>query len=191
MTGRYCKVILTTAVLLGLTVGCQPAGSMRLTQPQLQGWQRELKLETEDVRWAGVGDAKVERVLAVFPLPGARTGQPTYLLYLRLPAGESNVSFAPEAASGGRGFFVQIRGEYAGLARLTGGTVEVRGDSQGHAARRRIKLDLTLEDGSHITGEIRAKRDEYAVSRFESRQHPADVQSLLKVPTAAASQPRE
>lgn len=203
------STVIAGAILVG---GCAPAGTMTLVQPQLQGWQRELRLATERIHWAGAGDEKVERVLAEFPLPGARTGTPTYLLYLRLPAGESNVSFAepvPQAAlaqavdtaqatstSGdpadarGRGFFIQTRGEYAGLARLTGGTVKVRGKSRAEGATRTLELDLVCEDGSRIVGQLQAIRDEYTVSRFESKRRPADVRALDKPLVAPAGNPR-
>lgn len=172
------------AGLLAASLGCQsPAGSVQLTQPQLQGWQRELRLQCSQIRWAGAGDARLERFVAEFPLPGAMSGRPTYLLYLRLPAGESNVSFAADASPGGRGFFVQTRGEYAGLAQLAGGTVKVRGTSKSAGATRRLRLDLVLDDGSRLTGQVEASRDEYFVSRFENRRHPADVQALLVAPS--------
>lgn len=172
------------AGLIGWVGGCQPAGSLRLLQPQLQGWQRELKLDSEQVRWAGAGDANVERFLAEFPLPGARTGRPTYLLYLRLPAGKSTVDFAADAPDRGRGFFIQTRGEYSGIARLAGGAVDVRGSSTADDAKRHLTLDLVLDDGSRIVGELQATRDEYFVSRFETRRHPADVKTLTAPPVA-------
>ena len=184
LTSRTAGRFVLLGLALGLACGCQPAASVRLLQPQLQGWQRELELQSDEVRWAGAGEAEVERFLAELPLPGARTGRPTYLLYLRLPAGRPTVSFAPGSPDPGRGFFIQTRGEYAGLARLAGGTVEVRDSSRAENAKRRLKLDLALDDGSRIVGEVQATRDEYLVSRFETRRRPADVKALTAPPVA-------
>lgn len=178
------------ALLLAAMAGCGPAAEVRLVQPQLTGWQREIQLQTDQSHWARGGTEDTERVLAEFPLPGARTGRPTYLLYLRLPAGEKRVGFDPKSAPRGQGFFIQTRGEYAGLARLTGGTAEIRGASRSQHAVRQLRLDLTCEDGSRLSGKLSATRDEYVVSRFEARRRPADVQALLK-PNQAASQPAE
>lgn len=168
------------AVVSVLSVGCASGEKVWLVQPRLTGWQRELKLQSEQVRWSRAGGEAVERVLAEFPLPGARTGRPTYLLYLRLPAGMEQVSFEPEARVPAGGFLIQTRGEFAGLARATGGFVQLRGASSTDDVNRRYLIDLGFEDDSHLIGEIEATRDDYFVSQFETRRRPGDVMLLVR-----------
>jgi len=186
-----CRLLGGGAVILVAlaTAGCEPAGRMNLLQPRLAGWQRDLRLETDHAHWAGAGTQGIERILVEFPLPGARTGRPTYVLYLRLPAGTETVKIGPEGSPLAVGFLIQTRGEYAGLARVTGGTVVVRGDSQAAGARRTLELDLSFEDGSRSVGQLIATRDEYAVSRFEQKDRPADVAALVAQTGKTASQP--
>lgn len=174
-------------LLLGLMLGCQAKDNVWLVQPRLEGWQRELKLGSEQVRWAAAGEDGVERVVAEFPLPGARTGRPTFVLYLRLPAGVEQVSFDPDAAGQGRGFLLQTRGEYAGLARATSGSVNRQASSSSGDPTRRYRIDLVFEDDSHFVGEITATRDDYTVSRFERLRHPGDVARLVNTSTRPGS----
>ena len=185
MDGKGLILALAAAALAG---GCQPAGKVSLVQPQLAGWQREVRLQTDQVYWARAEG--VDRILAEFPLPGARIGRPTYLLYLRLPAGVDKAALDPKAdpKSRARGFIIQTRGEYAGLAGLKSGEVQARSPSPlAPASKRLFRVDLKCEDGTQIVGEMTASRDDYLVSRFETRQRPADVQSLLRTNSAGAT----
>jgi hypothetical protein len=160
-----------------------------MVQPQLTGWQREVRLNTEDVKWARADG--VDRVLAEFPLPGAQTGRPTYLLYLRASSGVKTAHLDSKADgkagtnTQGQGFMIQTRGEYAGLARLSNGTLRMHGPSLLNARKQRIEVDVTCEDGTRMIGDLTATRDDYLVSRFETKQRPADVQALLKTATSA------
>ena len=167
-------------VLLGLAVGgCgRPAATLNLIQPKLEGWQKQVALESDQVVWAS-GPSGL-RFLAEFPLPGARTGRPTYVLYLRTSdqAGESQVGLGQEGA----GFLIQTRGELAGMASFTGGTAQL-GRADGLArATRRVKLELTCEDGTQVVGELTARRDDWSMHRFETVQRPADVAALHGLP---------
>ena len=143
-------------------------------------------------------------MLIEFPLPGASTGRPTFLLYLRVPAGvvepalcaatapadtgagnhaASKPTDAPAASRPAgptakpmaRGFFIQTRGDFAGLALVTGGTIGVKGKSTAPDATRELRLELTFEDGSRITGQATARRDDWYLKKFETRERPADV----------------
>lgn len=184
MNGRRFRVsawgLGLVACISVLPVGCASREKVWLVQPRLTGWQRELKLQSEQVRWARDGGEDVERVLAEFPLPGARTGRPTYLLYLRLPAGMEQVSLEPEARVPAGGFLIQTRGEFAGLARVTGGFVQLRDSASKDDLNRRYLIDLSFEDDSHLIGEIEAIRDDYFVSQFETRRRPGDVMLLIR-----------
>jgi hypothetical protein len=190
MRTTYCKRLAGWWWVLAIpgVTGCTPAGQMSLFQPQVAGRQHEIRVQTDQVHWASASG--VERVLAEFPLPGARTGRPTYLLYLRLPAGDAAVPFDSAASRSGQGFFIQTRGEYAGLARITGGQVRVAGRSQSSGATRTIDIDLRGEDGCRYVGQLKAVRDDFFVSKFETKQRPADVQALIRsAPKPPASQP--
>lgn len=41
-------------------------------------------------------------------------------------------------------------------------------------------VDLTLEDGSHVNGELVAERDEQRLKTFESPRRSGDVASLAR-----------
>src|SRR5690606_23960671 len=99
---------------------CSNPSVLRLDQPHLPEPQRRLNLLSEQVCWTESDG--VYRVLAEIPLPGAATGRPAYLLYLRfvLPSDEES---APLAGRDVRGFLIQTRGAYAGLAEVIGAAV--------------------------------------------------------------------
>lgn len=165
------------AGLLIVLAGCAPAARIELVQPSAPVWQQEVLLESDQARWGK--DAEVERVLAEFPLPGARTGEPTFLLYLRVPAGPKEVSFAAATAPRAAGFLIQTRGELAGLTTLAKGRLTVHGRSDAPSASRTLEIDATCEDGTTVRGAIRAVRDDYRLSRFEQYRRPVDVEKLM------------
>lgn len=159
-------------------VGCaSPEANMELLQPQLVGPQQRLPLASEQVAWAAAGDT--ERVLIEFPLPGASTGRPTYLLYLRLPAGETVLKICADPGRCVRGFFIQTTGDFAGLANVTGGELHVKKHGRNSKARE-LTFSLTCEDGSKLQGQARAEHDHWALQEFETHRRPHDVRELLK-----------
>ncbi len=190
MKGRLSFfMMLLTLLTSALVGGCGPAGRLRLAQPHLGGYQREVEILSEQVRWAQ--SEEVDRVLAEFPLPGARSGRPTYLFYLRMPAGAEKARFdAPADTPRAQGFLIQTHGEYAGLTRISAGQVEMVQPFMGGASARRIRLDASCDDGTHLAGKLEATRDDYFIGRFETHLHPADVQNLVKaIPAATSSKP--
>lgn len=160
---------------MALVTGCGPQTNIQVRQPGLQGAQRELYLSTEQAYWAEGKTAG--RLLAEFPLPGASTGRATYLFYLRLPEAGSTSSENKNGDIKGCGFFIQTRGEDAGLTGVSGGTVRVR-----HRDRNSCKLAFNLEcdDGTRIEGEVLATRNEPYVHLFEKESRPVDVERLVK-----------
>jgi hypothetical protein len=168
-------------VILG-AAGCQmPDATVRLEQPQLSGLQSEATLLSRDVIW-GLDDAsRTGRLVARFPLPGAMAGEETYLLYLRWPEGRKIVPFDRDADFRAVGFFIQVRGRHAGLTSLARGHLTIRGTSQSPEAVRRLNLDVTCEDGTKLQGELVARRNDWAVTRLERRERPADVENLPPV----------
>jgi hypothetical protein len=186
---RRAWLIMLMGLMTGSVIGCGPATSMKVLQPGLLGAQRQLYLASEQAFWAESKTAG--RVLVEFPLPGASTGRATYLLYVRLPASEdsTNTTEAREDVEhdaetvGPCGFFIQVRGEDAGLTRVSGGTIQIRHRNR-HSCK--IVLKLECEDGTQIEGEVLAKRNEPYVNLFERENRPADVQRLI---THCATQP--
>ncbi len=168
------------ALLAGLLPGCAPrTTTMHIQQPQLPGFQQSMDLLTETAAWSPA--AGFIRVLAEFPLPGARTGEPSYLLYLRLPDAGEPIAVAGETSPTGRGFFIQTRGKFAGLARLNGGQVVVRGSGMERGAHREIRFELTCEDGSALNGTLLAARNDWHLTEFETRRRPGDVAAMKPV----------
>lgn len=162
--------------LSGLLAGCAPVSRLHLIQPHLPGYQQHLNLTSETALWSpGEG---VERVLAEFPPPGATTGRPLVLVYLRFPAGVAEPGVGAKSGPAAKGFFIQTQGEYAGLSAVVGGKLVVAGRSKSANATRRLKLDLKCEDGSSLVGEIQARRDDWAIQQFETKRQPADVRAL-------------
>jgi hypothetical protein len=177
------KPILFVFCAAGLA-GCGPSASVHLIQQHLRGAERVMRLTTHQAHWGGADG--VERVLAEFPLPGARRGEAVYLLYVRLPAGAAEVIVGPAANDAtadsprAKGFFIQTRGDHAGLAAMSQGRIEVAGSGQGRQSARTLKLELTLEDGTRIHGQVRAVRDPWHVEQFEKTRRPADVAALTR-----------
>jgi len=167
--------VLTTSLLV--LAGCGPSAEVRLVQPQLSGWQREVRLLSESVHWAPGETAS--RLLAEFPLPGAVRGQPMYLLYLLVPPGAGDWPVTPGTDRGVRGFMIQTRGNHAGLASVVEGQVRAGNASDGPQASREIRLSLTCDDGSRLEGRLRALRNDRRLRLFENRERPVDVEALV------------
>ena len=166
-----------------LATGCGPSATLHLVQPSLPGWQRHLNLKAESACWTSNG--KTDRVLVEFPPPGASTGRPLVILYLRLPVGVDDPVVAAKSEVCAKGFFIQTRGRYAGLSAVVGGSISVEGHSFSRTAPRKIKFDLKCEDGSLLVGTILARRDDWALHQFETKRRPVDVEMLAREPTPA------
>ena len=160
-----------------LVLGCGPPARLDLYQPQLAGLQAHLHLQSERAFWSS--DAQVERLVVEFPPPGASTGRPHfYLLYLRWPAGQQQPAVAVDQKPSVRGFLIQTRGRFAGLAEVVGGTMTVERAVRTPEAVRRLTFDLRCEDGSQLVGTIEAQRDDMMLTNFERRSRAADVANL-------------
>jgi hypothetical protein len=173
-------VLCAALAALAALPGCAPQARLTLKQPQLTGWQQEMRLASDQVYWAPGKDS--DRVLAEFPLPGATTGRPCYLLYLRLPTDQDRPAVGAGDNGFVRGFFIQTRGEFAGKAEVKTGEVHVRGRSRQRAATRKLRFDLRCEDGCLLIGELTATRNDWLIQRFETQRRPADVEELIHPP---------
>jgi len=165
------------AGLMAMT-GCGPVSTVHLLQPHLSGWQRHLHLVAENASWSP-GD-RVDRVLVEYPPPGAATGRPLVILYLRLPTGVPEPTVAASTGPTARGFFIQTRGEYAGLSTVIGGRMIVKGSSVSLGATRQVALELKCEDGSALVGTIEARRNDWLLRQFETQRRPVDVDMLIR-----------
>jgi len=173
---RSGKAFGLAAGTLALLCGCAGPSALHLEQPRLAGAQQRLELTSEQVYWTG--DEPVYRLLAEIPLPGAGTGRPAFLLYLRVTANTDGQGAAPGPVEV-RGFLIQTRGTQAGLTPLS--TAAVAGDRPGQTTWK-LRVDLTFEDSSRLTGHLTATRGDWTLTRFETRSHAADVQALLSGP---------
>jgi len=143
-------------------------------QPHIPGRQQQLNLESAQTFWSSQGD--VERVLAELPLPGAKTGDPMFVLYLRvtplpiMPSKESSPDY------GVRGFLIQTRGDYAGRVDITRATIQpVRLSATHHD----LDIEIQFEDGGHLAGRLTAQPDDRRLRRFETEQRAGDVKSIV------------
>jgi len=179
--------IVVAAVAAGVILllgGCGPAARVDLFQPQLAGLQAHLHIQSERAFWSS--DERVERMLVEFPPPGASTGHPLFfLLYLRWPAGQNKPEVGGNQGPAVRGFLIQTRGRFAGLAQVVDGTLKVHRPFGAPETRRRFVFDLHCEDGSRLVGTVVTEHDDAVLKVFETRRRPADVANLG--PAAATS----
>lgn len=167
-----------------VAVGCSAPSRIRLEQPHLPESQRILELLSEQVYWSE-GDG-TRRVLAEIPLPGAGTGRPTYLLYLRVPAAADVTGGQPAASADVRGFLIQTRGPQAGLTALVQARVSASPPAGADQDTWNLHIELTCEDSTRVTAELSARRDDWRIRHFETRTHTADVQGLLRAGAVGA-----
>ena len=168
-SGGAALLALSAAAMVS---GCARPSVLRLEQPHLSGPQQRLELRSEQVYWTGQGP--VYRLLAEMPLPGAGTGRPAFLLYLRVTEDANAPTAGPVEV---RGFLVQTRGAQAGLTPVV--EAGVSGDRPGNKTWK-LRVDLRFEDSSRLTGFLIGDRADWKMTRFETRSHTADVQGLLK-----------
>ncbi len=122
-------------------------------------------------------------ILVRFPLPGATSGRPNYIVYLHVPdpsPGEPT-TFPLGKTSPARGFFVQRAGEGRGRELIVGGFVELK-----QLSDRRWFLRLTADGelGTQILGTATLTRRDLDVRDYVERHHSGDVADLLAPPVA-------
>lgn len=158
--------------------GCEPIAQLHLLQPRLASRREaDMRLSSEQATWAGDGDW--ERFLVEFPLPGASGGNPAYLLYLLVPAGEPEPPVGGKGLSAAQGCLIQTGATRTSQLIVVGGQVGISGSGQARDACRRVRLDLNCDDGSLMSGTIIARRDDWPIQLFETRRYPDQVHALL------------
>ncbi len=150
---------------------------MRLRQPQLEGRQNNLRLTSEQVYWTA--DDGVERMLAEFPLPGATTGKPMYLVYLRYPADKKRIGVDPGHKDAACGFLIQMRNSNAGLTMIEHGKLTVKRGLSPSKGRHVIELGISCADDSKLIGRLIAQRNDWMMENFERFRRAGDVQALI------------
>lgn len=165
--------------------GCANPSILRLDQPHLPEPQRRLDLLSEQVYWTESDG--VYRVLAEIPLPGASTGRPAYLVYLRfvLPPDQEA---SPPVGADVRGFLIQTRGSYAGLVEVADATVTAHPPDAPGQTTWSLHADLHFDDGSRLSGDLIAARGDWRLRQLETRTHAADVRALLTPPAPIVHQ---
>jgi hypothetical protein len=172
--------------------GCTPAATFEVHQPRLPGRQQNMTLTSVSADYGRAQDRGAWQILIRFPLPGASSGRPKYILYLHVPdpsAHESTTYPLGETAAA-RGFFVQKAGEGRGRELITGGFVELRRKTGGEWF---LRLMANGAMGTQFRGTATLTRRDLDVRDYVEVHHPGDVADLLKpsVSTrkAAASRP--
>jgi len=151
-----------------------------ILQPGLPSPQDVVHLRSQ---WAYAANDQtgVERILLIFPLPGAKSGDRQFFLYLRVPGKRSRpISVGDPLPAGGQvgGFLIQAKGRLAGKTFVTQGTVELSGQPFDSGKYRLGKLNLFFADGSMVDGEFRAKVAPLDVRDFEDAK-AGDIRELL------------
>lgn len=151
---------------------------MRLRQPRLEGRETNLRLRSEQVYWTR--SAGVERMLAEFPLPGATTGKPMYLVYLRYPVDKERVSVDPLHTDAACGFLIQTRNRNAGLTTIEHGKLTVHRGLTPSSGAHVLELGISCADDSKLVGRLVAERNDWMVENFEQFRRAGDVQKLIE-----------
>ena len=164
--------------LIVAAVGCAPSAEVRIRQPAFQGLQKSLHLAS---RWAVFDqDESACRYVISFPLPGARSGDKHYHLYLRTPDDLDTFAAGSDQPERERfaGFFIQVKGPAAGLTELKTGQLTVKGIAfVSKTKKRRLQIDAAFDDQTQMTGTFTAQRNPSLIERFEML-HAADVQAI-------------
>ncbi|MGB9627003.1 MAG: hypothetical protein ACPMAQ_19280, partial [Phycisphaerae bacterium] len=167
-------------LLLG---GCGPVATFRVLQPRLTGRQQDMTLTSSSAEYGQAEDRGGWHILVRFPLPGAMSGRPNYLVYLHVPdpGSQESVTFPLGETATARGFFVQKAGEGRGRELMVGGFVVLSRLSGG-----RWLLQLTADGamGTQILGTATLTRRDLDVRDYIERHHPGDVADLLAPPVS-------
>ncbi len=176
---RLGALALLVGVCLGAT-GCKTSTGLTITQPGLPPPQNTVHLHSE---WAytSTDQPGLERILLMYPLPGARAGDRQFYIYLRLPEIDSGlVRIGDDIQDGSKagGFLIQATGRLAGKTEFAKGRIELEDVALSRGLRRKGKVVLYCSDGSVIRGEFLAMEAPLEVSEFEADK-AGDVNALL------------
>lgn len=155
-----------------LLAGCAPRSTLRLEQPRLSSPEANLDLSSAQVYWSEHDG--IHRVLGEIPLPGADTGRPTYLIYLRMRFSKGKSVQATDV----RGFLIQTRGPRKGLTPLSTAGVTAEPPAGSAKGTWVLHAQLVFEDHSSMTADLNARREDWKLLQFETRTHAADVRAL-------------
>lgn len=164
-----------------MLAGCSAKTQITITQAALPPPQDKVTLESD---WAYVSNDEpgAERILLVFPLPGARAGDRRFFLYIRAPSGQSRrIQVGSPLPSDGQvgGFFIQTTGRLAGKTTFTEGWVTIRKALLSRSGRRTGDIALNCSDGSFIRGRFNAEISPFELNMFEDAK-AGDIRSLIK-----------
>ena len=169
------------ASVVTVTAACRQPPGVSIHTPLDETPEAHLSLTTTG-HFASDSGGPV-RLLAQFPLPGARRGKPFCTLYFRLPA-DRGVFAVGEGAAETQGLLIQHFGSLAGGLRLTDGYVSLAGVPLGGSRLRECRVAAKGADGTTVEGAFWVERSARAVARFETEFSP-DVARLGTGPIAA------
>ncbi len=183
-SARRLRELATLSIGLATALGCGAKAKVTLYQPGLPSPQDVVQLESD---WAYVANDQpgLERIVLMFPFPGARAGDRQFFLYLRVAeAGSKPCRIGDPLPAGGRvrGFFIQATGRLAGKAMFSEGRIELHHGLLSRGSRRG-KIDLKCEDGSSVKGRFEATVAPLDVNDFEDLK-AGDIRALIKLDAA-------
>jgi len=161
--------------------GCAPTAKLRIVQQGLPPPQDVVRL-TSHWAYAATGPGALERVILMFPLPGAEAGDKQFYLYLRLPGKRSKpIAVGEPLADGSRagGFLIQAKGQFAGKALFTSGEIAFQGSPFDGGKLRRGQFTFYCADGSVVDGTFTATVAPLEVRDFEDLK-AGDVQAYIR-----------
>ncbi|MBN1344146.1 MAG: hypothetical protein JXQ73_15785 [Phycisphaerae bacterium] len=179
----YIRRRLVAAALVAVLMtqaGCATKAELRIIQAKLTPPQDVVRLSSA---WAYVSDdvPGVERLVLMFPLPGARAGDRQFFIYLRVPGTQSKPIRIGDPLPNGEkvaGFLIQATGRFAGKTLFTKGTIELTGVAFGGGMRRQGKIAFHCADDSLVDGEFTAIVSPLEVTDFEEAK-AGDVRALI------------
>lgn len=169
--------------LLLVVCGCNPDATFQVHQPRLTGRQQNMTLTGTSALYGRTEDGRAWHILVRFPLPGAASGRPGYLVYLHVPVPgvQGKTSYPLGETAVARGFFFQRAGEGRGRELIGSGFVRLESRASG---RWFLRLLANGGLGTQIRGTAILSPEHLNVRDYIETHHPGDVADLLRPPVA-------
>ncbi len=170
---------LALVVVASCLIGCKTRADVLLIQPGLPHPMDRVRLHSE---WAYTsGDHPgLQRLLLIFPLPGAQAGDKQFFVYMLLPEPRPEpIEVGEPLSAGGKvaGFLIQATGRLAGKTRFVKGKIDLKRVGLG-GLRQQGTFTIYCEDGTILDGEFIAIVAPLEVTDFEYAK-AGDVREIL------------
>lgn len=170
-----CIGILIVGSVVAAPTGCVQSTNIAVHTPSTGSPEAHVTLSAKTAHFTS-GDGGSVRLVARFPLPGARSGKPFCTLYFQLPADRGLFTIG-QGNDQARGFLIQHFGSMAGWLRLTKGSVTLQGVPFGGSRLREGHVLVKGSDGTTVEGSLSLERSARALALFE-REFAPDVTRL-------------